>query len=70
MPALSKEQRQYVIATAVDLLRHRSRKRVLQVLEQRLAEGDYPEAENEEQDLDRIALAIARTIDEKLDPDC
>lgn len=63
---LSREQRQYVIAAAVDLLRHRNRERVLRILEERLAQGDYPEGQEEEQDLDRIALAIARTIDEKL----
>lgn len=61
---LSAAHREYVIATAVDLLRHRQRERVIAILAERLAHGDYPDPV--EADLDRIALAIARAVDEQL----
>ena len=63
---LTREQRERVIEKAVDLLRHRRRDRLLAILEERIARGDYPEGQEEERDLDRIARAIARAVDEQL----
>jgi len=61
---LSDADREYVVTTVVDLLRHHKRERLLRILERRLELGDYPDAH--EADLDRIAHAVARVIDEKL----
>ena len=61
---LSSADREHVVETVLDLLRHRDRKRLLKILEQRLADGDYPDAG--EQELDRIACALARAIDAQL----
>ena len=61
---LNAEDREYVISTVVDLLRHRNRQRLLRILEQRLRRGDYPDAH--EEDLDRVAHALAQTIDDGL----
>lgn len=61
---LSPAQREYVITTAVDLLRHPRRERLIQILEQRLEHGDY--SDEEERDLDRMAHALASAIDRQL----
>jgi hypothetical protein len=66
---LSNDQRRYVIESAVDLLRHHRRGRVLEILEQRIAREDYPQGLEEERDLDRIALAIARAVERELGED-
>jgi hypothetical protein len=62
--ALSADQRRYVVETALDLLRHRSSERVLELLAERLERGDYEDGE--ERDLDEIALAVARAIRDEL----
>ena len=61
---LTPAEREYVVATACDLLRHQSPDRVLAVLSDRLERNDYPD--DEERDLDEIALAVARAIREEL----
>jgi hypothetical protein len=66
---LTRDQRERVIEKAVDILRHRRRDRLLAILEERLARGDYPADQEEERDLDRIAWAIARAVDEQLGTD-
>jgi len=58
---LDAEDREYVISTALDLLRHRKRRRLVQLLGERLARGDYTDPR--EQDLDRIAHALAEAVD-------
>ena len=50
---------------AVELLRHRKRKRLLEILRDRLDRGDYPD--EHEQSLDEIAYALARAVDERLE---
>ena len=62
--ALSVEDREYVLASAVDILRHRKRDRLLEILRQRLEAGDY--LDERERRLDEIVLALATAIDEKL----
>ncbi len=66
---LTRDQRERVIQKAVDLLRHRRRDRLLAILEERIARGDYPPDQEEERDLDRVARAIARAVDEQLGRD-
>jgi hypothetical protein len=62
---LSDAQRERVIATAVDLLRHRDRERLLRILKQRTDNlEEYPD--EEERALDRVAYALARVIHDKL----
>jgi hypothetical protein len=61
---LSTEEREYVVQTAVDLLRHRSPERVLGILQQRLSQGDYDS--DHERELDEVALSIARAIHREL----
>jgi hypothetical protein len=63
--ALRPDEREHVISTAVDLLRHKRRDKLMALLEERIDRGDYPPGSSEEK-LDRIALTIARTIDEQL----
>lgn len=58
--ALSRQEREYVVQTAVDLLRHRSPERVIAIVEQRLRDDDYDAPA--ERELDEVALAIARAI--------
>ena len=61
---LSDDEREYVIATAVEILRHHKRDRLLEILADRLAAGDYPD--DDERDLDHIAHTIASTIHAQL----
>jgi hypothetical protein len=61
---LSDADRATVVDAAVDLLRHRDRRRLMKILEDRIRQGDYPG--EHEQDLDRVALALARAIDAQL----
>jgi hypothetical protein len=63
---LTSEEREYVIMAAVDLLRHHRRHQVMEVLRRRIELGDYPAGAEGEQDLDRLAYAIARAVDEQL----
>ncbi|MBW2524401.1 MAG: hypothetical protein JRI23_09510 [Deltaproteobacteria bacterium] len=63
--ALSAEEREYIVRTAVDLLRHRSPERVLTILADRLAQDDYDSPA--ERELDEVALAIARAIHRELE---
>ncbi len=63
--ALSSSDREYVINQAVDLLRHKKRSKLLQILSERLAQGDYPDGK--EQDLDEIVRALCAAIGERLD---
>lgn len=62
--ALSPKDRAYVVEAAVDLLRHKQRDRLLVILEERIASGEY-ESEHE-RDLDEIAHSVARAIDDEL----
>lgn len=62
---LGEEEREYVVRTVVELLRHRKRKRLLEILRDRLDRGDYPD--EHEQSLDEIAYALARAVDERLE---
>ena len=55
---LCPEHREHVLRTAVELLRHPRRPRLLKILADRL--------EHEERQLDRIIFALARTVDEEL----
>ena len=61
---LTPQEREQVLATALELLRHKQRDRLLQILADRLAAGDYPD--DRERDLDEIACALARAVDEQL----
>jgi len=61
---LTPQEREQVLTTALELLRHRRRDRLLQILADRLAAGDYPD--ERERDLDEIAHALARAVDEQL----
>ena len=61
---LTLQEREQVLSTALELLRHKRRDRVLQILADRLAAGDYPD--DQERDLDEIAYALARAVDEHL----
>jgi hypothetical protein len=63
---LTDKQREYVINTAVDLLRHHRCARLLEILGKRISEGDYPEGLEGERDLDRVAHAIARAMEREL----
>jgi hypothetical protein len=62
---LSEDDRAYVVETACDLLRHAQRERAISVIEQRVATGDGY-ADERELALDKIVLAVARTIDAEL----
>ena len=61
---LTLQEREQVLSTALELLRHKRRDRLLQILADRLAAGDYPD--DRERDLDEIAYALARAVDEQL----
>ena len=61
---LTAPQREHVISTALEILRHPHRERLLGILEDRLAHGDYPDAD--EQSLDEIAYAVARAVGDEL----
>ena len=62
--SLTPEEREVVIETAVQILKHRKRERLAAILAQRIENGDYPC--DEERQLDQIALAIARAVEEEL----
>ena len=61
---LSAADRAYVVNTAVDLLRHRKRDRLLRILGERISHGRYEDAH--ERDLDEVAWSIAKVVDEEL----
>jgi len=63
--SLSPDEREHVIRIAVDVLRHKKRERLLEILRDRLEREDYPDTR--EQSLDEIAYALARAVDERLD---
>lgn len=63
---LDREDREYVVSSVVDILRHRKRDKLLEILRERLQMGDYEDGE--EQELDQVVLALARAIDEQLEP--
>ena len=66
---LDRSQREYVISSVVDILRHRHRSKLLGILESRLRDDDYDQADaTEERELDRVVLALAKSIDEELEP--
>lgn len=62
---LPEHERLYVIETACDVLRHRQRARALAVLAARVRAGDGY-ADDRERALDRLVLAVARSIDAEL----
>jgi len=63
--ALDPADREYVVSSVVDVLRHRRRDRLLRILKDRLARGDYDS--EKERDLDRIVLSLAQAVDEQLE---
>ncbi len=63
---LDPEDREYVVSSVVDILRHRKREKLLEILRERLEHSDYDDAV--EKDLDQVVLALARAIDEQLTP--
>ncbi len=62
---LTSDDHAYVVETACDLLRHRQRGRLIQILEARQTSSDGY-ADERERELDRIVLAIAHVIDDEL----
>ena len=62
---LSDADRATVIDTAADLIRSHEYRRLLAILQERVERGDYPDPH--ERELDRVACAIARAIDEQRD---
>lgn len=64
--ALSAAQRARVVDSAVEMLKDRQVERLVQIVEERLAAADYPQGSDEEE-LDRITLAIVQTIREQLE---
>ncbi len=64
--SLDPEDREYVVSSAVDILRHRQRGRLIRILRERLNRGDYDD--DRERELDRIVLSLTQTLDEKLEP--
>ena len=60
------KDREYVISSVVDILRHRKRERLVSILEERLSSGDYDD--DKERDLDQVVLALAKVVNEQLDP--
>lgn len=63
---LDPDEREYVVSSVVDILRHRKRERLLQILRKRLALGDYDAPQ--EKDLDQAVLALAQSVAERLHP--
>jgi hypothetical protein len=64
--SLDPEDREYVVSSAVDILRHRKRERLLQILKDRLAQDDYDD--EKERELDQVVLSLALAVDEQLGP--
>lgn len=62
--ALTSAEREHVVSTAVDILSHPKRDKLLDILRRRIALGDYPDGD--ELGLDEIAYAVARTINDEL----
>ena len=62
--SLSPDDRTYVVETAVDLLRRKERHRLLAILEERIARGEYDD--EHDRDLDEVAWSLARAIDDEL----
>jgi hypothetical protein len=63
---LDNKDREYIVSSAVDILRHRRRDRLLTILEERMSHGDYDELH--EEDLDRVVLALVKAVDDELGP--
>ncbi len=61
---LSPEHREHVLRTTVEILRHPRRRKLLQIVEQRIAHDDY--ADEQERELDRVIFALARSVDVEL----
>ncbi len=64
--ALQPDDREHVISSVVDILKHHHRDRLLRILEDRLEAGDYDELA--ERDIDRVVLALARAVESDLEP--
>jgi hypothetical protein len=64
--SLSPDEQAYVVKTAAELLRHKHSSRLLDIVRQRLRDGDYPD--ERERDLDAVVLAVADTIQLQLRP--
>ncbi len=62
---LSVEEREQVIREAVEILRDRRSAKLVTILEERLARGDYPDPD--EASLDAVTAAIVRAVSEQLD---
>lgn len=63
--ALETDERAYIVDTAVDILRHRKRRRLLDILGERLRKDDYDDPK--ERGLDEVAYAVAKAIDDDLE---
>ena len=62
---LSGADRAYIVETAHDLIAHPKRDQVLQILADRVDQGDGY-ADVHERELDRVVLVVARTIESAL----
>ncbi|MFW5739331.1 MAG: hypothetical protein ACOC1F_03080 [Myxococcota bacterium] len=61
---LSVEQREHVLQTTVEILRHPRRDKLLRIVQDRIENDDYPD--EGERELDRVIFALARALDEDL----
>jgi hypothetical protein len=61
---LTSEQREYILSTAVEILRHPKRDKLLRIVEDRIRRDDYPD--DHERELDRVVFALSQTISVEL----
>lgn len=61
---LRPDDREHILRTAVEILRHPKRERLLRIVADRIENDDY--LDEHERELDRVIFALSRTIDEEL----
>lgn len=61
---ISAEDREHVLASAVEILRHPQREKLLRIISDRIQHDAYDD--EHERELDRIVFAIARSIGDEL----
>jgi hypothetical protein len=61
---LSPDDREHILRTAVEILRHPKREKLLRIVADRIESDDY--SDEHERELDRVIFALSRTIDEEL----
>lgn len=61
---LRPDDREHILRTAVEILRHPKRERLLRIVADRIENDDY--SDEHERELDRVIFALSRTIDEEL----